>query len=68
MQRKRREGKRACVYKNINFKKDTTNNEKANPWGYCLGTVSGKTICHWVLKPGSRVHQPHNVKNDNSID
>jgi hypothetical protein len=34
-------------------------NEKENPWGYRLGTVSGKTICHWGFKPGSMVHQPH---------
>ncbi len=24
-----------------------TINEKENPWGYRLGTVSGKTICNW---------------------
>jgi hypothetical protein len=47
-QRGRIEGKRARVYKIINFKLDTTN-EKENPWGYRLGTVSGKTICHWGL-------------------
>jgi hypothetical protein len=42
MQRRRREGKRACVYKNINFKRTSqTINEKENPWGYFLGTVSG---------------------------
>ncbi len=45
---KRREGKRACVYQNINFKRTPqTINEKENPWDYCHGTVSGKTICHW---------------------
>jgi hypothetical protein len=51
--RSEKEGKRACVYKNINFKRTPqTINEKENPWGYRLGTVSGKTICHWGLKPG----------------
>ena len=64
-QRKRREGKRACVYNNNNNFKRTpqTINEKENPWGYRLGTVSGKTICHWGFKPGSRVHQPHTCPN-----
>jgi hypothetical protein len=35
--------------KMINFKMDTTNNEKEDPRGYCLGMVSGKTIYHWGL-------------------
>jgi hypothetical protein len=45
---KKEEGKKACVYKNSNFKRTPqTIREKENPWGYRLGTVSGKTICHW---------------------
>ncbi len=31
-----------------------TINKIENPRGYRLGTVSGKTICHWGFKPGSR--------------
>jgi hypothetical protein len=49
--------------KMINFKIDTTNNENENPKGCRLGTVSGKTICHWGFPPGSRVHQPHTCPN-----
>jgi hypothetical protein len=53
---KRREGKRASVYNNINFKRTPqTINEKENPGGYRLGTVSGKTIYHWGFKPGKAV-------------
>jgi hypothetical protein len=40
-----------------------TINEKENMWGYCIGAVSGKIICHWEFKPGSRVHQPHTCPN-----
>jgi hypothetical protein len=29
----------------ISNKTPQTINEKENPWGYCLGTVSGKAIC-----------------------
>jgi hypothetical protein len=41
----------------INVKIDITNNENENPRGNRLGTVSGETICHRVLKPGKRMHQ-----------
>jgi hypothetical protein len=37
--------------------------EKENLWDYGIGTVSGKTICHWGFKPRSRVHQPHTCRN-----
>jgi hypothetical protein len=37
---------------------ERTVNENENPWGYRLGTVCGKRICHWGFQPGSRVHQP----------
>jgi hypothetical protein len=63
-QRKRREEKRPCCYKYVNSNKTPqTINEKENPWGYRLGTVSGKTNCHWGFKPGSRVHQSHTCPN-----
>jgi hypothetical protein len=58
---KQRREEREHVYIRILISKRTpqTNNEKENNWGYRLRTVSGKTICHWWFKPGSRVHQPH---------
>jgi hypothetical protein len=40
-----------------------TNNGSENQRGYRLGTVGGKTNCHWGFKPGSRVHQPHTCNN-----
>jgi hypothetical protein len=36
-------------------------NESENSSGYRLGTVSGKTICHWQFKTGSSVYQLDNV-------
>ncbi len=37
----------------------TQSSKNENLWGCRLGTVNGKTICHWGFKPGSRVHQHH---------
>jgi hypothetical protein len=55
-QRKRREGNRQTFIRiSISNKTPQTINEKENPWGYRLGTVSGKTISHWGFKPGSCV-------------
>ncbi len=55
------ERKREHVFIRISISNKTpqTINEKGNPWGSRLGTVSGKTICHWRFKPGDRVQQPH---------
>jgi hypothetical protein len=50
------------MYVNSNRTPQTINKEE-NLWGYRLGTVSGKTNCHWGFKPGSRVHQPHTCPN-----
>jgi hypothetical protein len=50
------------MYVNSNRTPQTINKEE-NLWGYRLGTVSGKTNCHWGFKPGSRVHQPHTYPN-----
>jgi hypothetical protein len=59
------ERQREHVYIRILISKRTpeTINEKENLRGYRLGTVIDKTICHWGLKPGSRVHQPHTCPN-----
>jgi hypothetical protein len=46
---RREKEERERVYIRILISKRTpqTINEKENPWGYRLGTVSGKTIYHW---------------------
>jgi hypothetical protein len=48
---KKEEREREHVFIRILISKQTpqTINEKENPWGYHLGTVIGKTICHWWL-------------------
>jgi hypothetical protein len=58
-----REREHVFIRISISNKTPQTINEKENPWGYCLGTVSGKTSCHWRFKPGSWVHQPHTCPN-----
>jgi hypothetical protein len=58
-QDKERKGE-SMVYKmTISKQTPQTINKNENLRGYRLGTVSGKTICHWGFKPGSRMHQPH---------
>jgi hypothetical protein len=54
----------AFIHKRISFKLTSqTIHEKENHWGYRLGTVSSKIVCHWGFKPGSRVHQPYTCPN-----
>jgi hypothetical protein len=59
------ERKREQVFIKISISNQTpqTINEKENPWGYSLGTISGKTFCHWGFKIDSRVPQPHTCPN-----
>jgi hypothetical protein len=61
-QPKSREEKTAWLY-NYQFQNRRHKQQSENPRGYRLGTVSGKTNCHWGLKPDSRVHQPHTCPN-----
>jgi hypothetical protein len=57
---KERERKRACLIKrSVSKQTPQTINKIENPRGYRLGTVRGKTICHWGFKAGSSVHQHH---------
>jgi hypothetical protein len=59
------ESKREHVFIRISISNKTPQiiNENENPWGYRLGTVNVKTICHWGFKPGSRMHEPHTCPN-----
>lgn len=45
----RRVKKEHGLYKDYLKNTDATINENKNPIGYCVRTVSGKTICNWCL-------------------
>jgi hypothetical protein len=67
-EKEKREREHVFIRILISNKTPQTINEKETPWGYRLGTISSKTICHWEFKPGSMVHQLYTSPNSFSYE